>query len=153
VAMTEVFQLDLDEEILSHLADPDSVNALWADNLNPALIEDDFAEEVWLWTVVHMREHGRPPTPSVLADEFDLEFEEPLTTPGDLMDRLRERFMRNEARREMTKLGEVYKENPAAVPDLMLKLGRELSANRCWLDPARASAGRRSTITSTACVV
>jgi hypothetical protein len=49
-----------------------------------------------------------------------------LTSPGDLMDRLRERFIRNEARVQMGRLGEAYKENPAKVPDLMLKIGREL---------------------------
>jgi hypothetical protein len=128
MAMTEVYQLDLDEEILSHLADPESVNALWAENLNPALIEDEFAAEVWDWAIAHLRTHGKPPTPSVLADEFELDFAEPLTSPGDLMDRLRERFMRNSARAEMEKLGNAYKDNPAQVPELMLKLGRELSS-------------------------
>lgn len=126
--MTEVFQLDLDEEILSHLADPEGLNELWSEGLNLALIEDDFTEEVWQWAIAHLHDHGKAPTPSVLFDEFEIEFIEPLTTPGDLMDRLRERFMRNATRPEMEKLGDAYKADPASVPDMMLKIGRELSA-------------------------
>lgn len=128
MATMEIYQLDLDEEILSHLAIADSVQILWAENLRPELIEDDFIQGAWAWQMDHVREHGKPATASVLAEQFGLELAEPLTAVGDLLDRLRERFMKNRAREEMAKLTTVYKENPAAVPDTMLRIGRELSA-------------------------
>jgi hypothetical protein len=124
----EVFQLDLDDEILHHLGIAESVNVLWAEGLKADLIEDDFVEGVWEWVKEHIRAHGRPPTPSVLVDEFDLELDEPLTAVGDLLDRLAERFMRNKARSYMSRLGETYKADPAAVPEAMLQMGRELRA-------------------------
>lgn len=124
--MAEVFQIDLDEELLSHLTDPDSLNEIWGEHIDEDLIEDDFVRDVFRWQFAHLREHGKPATASVLADEFDLDFDEPLTAVGDLIERLRARYMRNNGRQHMEKLTDAYKEDPAKLVEVMPRVAREL---------------------------
>jgi hypothetical protein len=128
VAEIEVYNLDLDEELLSHLAIPDSVREIRADGIGPELIEDEFVRKVWDWQMAHLRKHGVPATPSVLADEFDIDFSSPLTVPEVLMDKMRERFTRNGSRMYMERVAKGYKEDPSKVADLLLSTGRELHA-------------------------
>lgn len=124
----EVYALDLDEEVLSHLAIPESLNVLWGEGVTSELLEDDFIAQVFDWQIAHMREHGKAATPSVLAEEFDLDFEDPLTDADDLIDRLRKRFMRNNSRKYMERIGKAYKEDPSQTPQMLLTVGRELTA-------------------------
>jgi hypothetical protein len=124
-ALTEVYTIDLDEELLSHLAIPESVQALWDEKIKDDLILDDFSKEVYAWQMNHLREHMRPATPSVLADEFDLDLADPLTAVGDLIERLRDRWVRNNARDYMEKIGDTYKEDPSAVPAVLIEVARE----------------------------
>jgi hypothetical protein len=128
VAEIEVYNLDLDEELLSHLAIPESVREIRADGISPELIEDEFVRKVWDWQFAHVRKHGVPATPSVLADEFDIDFSEPLTVPEVLLDRMRYRFTRNGARIKMESVGKGYQEDPSKVAELLLNAGRELSS-------------------------
>lgn len=124
--MTEIYALDLDEELLSHLALPDSLKVFREEEVSEELIEDDFVLNVWRWQIDHQREHGKPATASVLVDEFDLDLEDPLTAPGDLVDRLRDRYMTNHAREHMEKLSEAYKEDPYKLVEVMPRVSREL---------------------------
>jgi len=126
--MTEVYQLDLDEELLSHLADPESVQYLWHEEIDDDLIVDEGVREVFRWQMAHLREHEKPATASVLAEEFDLDLDEPLTAIGDLHTRLLERYMRNHARDYMEKISEAYKEDPALVVEVLPRVARELTA-------------------------
>jgi archaellum biogenesis ATPase FlaH len=123
----EIYAVDLEEEILSHLADPESVKLFRAERVPIDLIEDDDVAEIYKWQMAHVKEHGRPATPSVLADEFGLEFSEPLTAAGDLIDRLRARYVRNNAQRFMGKVADAYKADPQGVPATMVRVGREFS--------------------------
>jgi replicative DNA helicase len=124
--MTEVFAVDLDEELISHLAIPESWSALWDEEVSEELIEDEFAAEVFRWQLNHVREHGKPATASVLADEFDLDLDEPLTAAGDLVERLRDRYVRNNARRYMEQVSDAYKDDPAKVVEVLPRVAREL---------------------------
>lgn len=126
--MADVYSLDLDEELLSHLPDADSWIVIRGEGLNADLINDDDIRDIFLWQEQHIRREGKPATASVLAEEFDLEFDEPLTAIGDLLDRLRERYMRNQGRERLKVIGEAYKSDPSQIPNLLLKEGRELSA-------------------------
>lgn len=126
--MADVYALDLDEEFLSHLSDPESVALIWAEGVRPELLEDDFVRSVFTWQFRHLREHGKPATASVLAEEFDVDFEEPLTAVGDLVDRLRERFMRNNSRSYMERIVTAYKEDPSQTAEALIRTGRELQA-------------------------
>jgi hypothetical protein len=123
--VTEVYAIDLDEELLSHLAIPESVQALWDEKVKDELILDGFVKEVYDWQFAHVREHTKPATASVLAEEFDLDLDEPLTAVGDLIERLRDRWVRNNARDYMEKIGDSYKEDPALVPAVLVEVARE----------------------------
>lgn len=124
--MTEVYALDLDEELLSHLALAESIKVLRDEEVSEELIEDDFVREVFRWQFDHIHENKQPATPSVLADEFDLELTDPLTAPLDLVDRLRDRYMTNHAREHMEKLSKAYKEDPYKLVEVMPQVSREL---------------------------
>lgn len=127
MADNEVYALDLDEELLSHLPDPESWVVIRGETVSPSLIFDEDIREIFKWQDHHIREHGKPATASVLAEEFDLEFSDPLTAIGDLLDRLRERYMRREGRERLKIIGEAYKEDPAQIPNLLIKEGRGLA--------------------------
>lgn len=123
----EVYALDLDEEVLSHLANPESARTLWAEHVTTDLIEDDEIADMLLWQYAHMREHKQPATPDVLADQFDLEeINAPQTAVGDLLDRLRDRYMKNHAREHMEKISKAYKEHPANVLTVLPQVSREI---------------------------
>lgn len=126
--MSDVYALDLDEELLSHLPDPESWVVIRGEGLKSDLILDDDIREIYKWQDHHIRREGKPATASVLAEEFDLELDEPLTAIGDLIDRLRERYMRNQGRERLKVIGEKYKEDPGQIPNMLVKEGRELAA-------------------------
>lgn len=126
-ASGEVYALDLDWDLVLHLANPDSVRALQAERLSTKVLEDDFAVKVFQWQLSHIRKHGHPATATVLEDEFpDLVLEEPQTAIGDLIQRLRDRYMKNEGRRALRDIAKLAGENPTAVASEMLRVGKEL---------------------------
>lgn len=122
----EVFALDLDEEVLCHLADSESVERLWAEHVGGELIEDDEIRDMLLWQYQHRREYGRPATASVLAEEFDLDLQEPETVVDDLILRLKDRWMRNHVREHMEKISAAYKEDPPLVLEVLPQVSREI---------------------------
>jgi hypothetical protein len=127
--------LDLDDEIIFHLANPDSVNELRAEQISTKLIYDKFARAVFEWQMGHVREHGRPATRLVLEDEFDgsqedlpaLQILEPETVVGDLISRLRERYIRNEGKASCKRNSLVSVEHPLDLPRSMMAEGRRLA--------------------------
>lgn len=124
----EVYQLDLDEEFLSHLAISDSVDVIRDEEVDFELIEDDFVAQVYQWQLDHIRDHRIAATPSVLAEQFDLDIVEPLTAIGDLIVRLKDRWLRNNTRNFMERLGGAYKEDPAKVLVELPKIAQEMLA-------------------------
>lgn len=124
----EVLALDLDWDLISHLALPQSVGVLRAEQFTVDLIEDHLAKEVFLWQMNHQREHGAPATASVLEDQFDtVTITTPQTSIGDLIERIRARYMRNQGREIAKQISLAVIENPLDAPKLMLRGGRELS--------------------------
>lgn len=124
--MTEVYQIDLDEELLSHLAIEESSRRIWAEKIDLDLIQDEFVKSVYEWQINHIREEKKPATASVLAEEFDLDFEEPLTAIGDLIDRIRDRWIKNNARSHMERVAEAYKKDPRSVVQVLPEVAREI---------------------------
>lgn len=119
--------LDLDEELLSHLGTPEAWTVINSEGLSTELINDPFVIDVFNWQRAHLREHHKVATPEVLADQFPtLEIFEPQTVIGDLIDRLRERYAKNQQREKLSQLLDIQKNDPLAVPEALLKYGREL---------------------------
>lgn len=123
--MTEIFALDLDWDFVLHIARPASLDVLRSERFPIELLEDDLAKTVYQWQLDHLRKHGVPATPSVLEDQFpDLRFEDPQTTIGDLIERLRNRYAKNEGRKAIR---EISKGDPSTFGAEMLRRGKELT--------------------------
>ena len=128
VTTPTVYQLDLDEEVLAHLPRLESWNIFQGEGFSGDLIEDPEVRRVFDWQTRHLRDHHCLATVTVLADEFDLDFRNPDTAPGDLLDRLRERYMNNQGRKALRHIVEdVYANDPLDVPKALIKVGRELT--------------------------
>lgn len=124
----EVVALDLDWDLILHLANPDSVSYLQGEQAGLPLIEDELARDVYLFQTNHLREHGHVAAASVLEDEFpDVTIDDPQTAIGDLLERLRERYMRNQGREVIKGLARLASEDPLAVAKEMLRQGRQLA--------------------------
>lgn len=127
--MTEVnsvYNLDLDEELLAHLPDPEAWLVLREEGFKETLIKDKEVKEIYLWAQTHLRDHSKPATASVLSDEFDLEFEDPQTAIGDLIDRLRQRYMKESGREALKEIGEKYNEDPLQIGKVLVQKGKML---------------------------
>lgn len=119
--------VDPDIELLSHLPDPEAWIVLRGEKFRDELIEDDAVRTIYQWADQHYREHKEVATASVLDDEFEIEFTEPETAIGDLIERMRKRYMKNRGRKALRDIGERFKEDPTSVPKLLLQQGKELS--------------------------
>lgn len=127
--MPETWALDKDEEFLAHLVNPDSWAVIQGEGVTEDLIEDDEIKVIFRWQKQHVRKHGRIATATVLADEFDLEFDQPETAIGDLLDRMRERYMRNQGRQALVEIVEEQRRgDPLEVPQMLVRRGRELTS-------------------------
>lgn len=126
--MSDYHVLDLDEDLLSHLPDPDSWVTLNGEGFSPDLIEDEFVREAFVWQRQHIRKHGQPATTLVLNDHFELDLAEPEAAIGDLIDRLRNRYAKNQGREALVEIARLQKEDPTSVPAALLRKGRELNA-------------------------
>lgn len=123
-----VVQLDLDWDLIMHLADPESVSTLRAERLAMDVIEDGLAKEAYKWQMDHVRKHGTSATASVLEAQFDeVQIDRPQTQIGDLVTRLRERYAKNAARRAIKEMVELSSQEPLAVGAQMLRVGKTLT--------------------------
>ena len=119
--------LDYPLQLYYHLPDPDSWSVLIAEGFSTDLLWDDEAiAEIYNWAAEHLKEHGVPPSVAVLEDEFDIEWTEPETTIGDLIERLRKDYMVHEGRKSLEKLGTQFNEDPMLVAHVGLPMMRGL---------------------------
>lgn len=124
----DVVQLDLDYDLILHLADPESVKALRAERLSIDVLQDEEAKTIYRWQMNHLREHGSPANASVLEDEFaNVDISEPLTKIGDLITRLRQRYAKNAARQAIREMVDLSSNEPLAVGAEMLRVGKTLT--------------------------
>jgi replicative DNA helicase len=126
--------LDLDDEIIFHLAIPESVDEMRKEQIGTKLIYDKFTRTVYDWQMQHVRDHGKPATALVLEDEFDgsqedlpaLQILRPETAIGDLITRLRERHVRNEGKASAKRISNTVVEAPLEVARVMVSEGKRL---------------------------
>lgn len=120
-SMEETAVLDLDWDLLNHLAVPNSVDRLRAERVTEDLIEDEHTAEVYNWVIEHAREHGKSPTAVVIEDEYpDVgELEDPQTVIDDLIGRLRLRYVKNQGRDSLDDLIEQYTDDPTGLVERM----------------------------------
>lgn len=124
----EIYALDLDWDLISHLGIAESVEALRSEGVTSELIEDELASRVFDWQMKHLRELKKPATASVLEAEFsEIRIESPQTVIDDLIVRLRERYGRNQGREAVRKMAGKAIEDPVALGAEMLREGRRLT--------------------------
>ncbi len=124
-----ILDLDIDWDFLNHLAIPDSWATLKSEAFSSELLEDEYAIRIYDWQNAHAREHALPAKGSVLEDQFDdLVLEAPQTAIGDLLIRLRARYLKNYGRDAIRGIGAIYKDDPLETGPAMIRKGRELVA-------------------------
>lgn len=124
----QIFALDLDWDLINHLALPESVMVLRSEKIRVDLLEDPLAEKVFEWQMAHVREHGQAATASVLEDQFDeIRIEAPQTAVLDLIGRLRSRYGRNKGKEVVRKAADMALDDPTSLGTEMIKEGRRLA--------------------------
>lgn len=119
--------LDLDWELLCHLGNPDSFNTMLGEQFAADLIVEASVRSVFEWQVRHTRKHRRPATAKVIEDQFGVQLEDPQTTIGDLIERLRKRYVRNESQEVHEEIAKATVQDPLSVPKMFLQEGRRLN--------------------------
>lgn len=123
----EILAFDLDWDLVNHLAIPESVTYLLAEEITTDHIEDEDVSAIYEWQLEHRRDYGIPATASVIEEEWDIGIDKPLSVVEDLVQRLRTRWMKNHGKDALLKLGDAFLEDPTEVPRLMVQTGRELA--------------------------
>lgn len=126
-SLNEVTVLDLDWDLILHLADVDSWHRLQSEQFSDELIEDPLAEKVWNFQVAHVAKHGAPASASVLEDQFsEVSIDTPQSAIGDLIERFRSRYVRNSGQAAIEEIAKLTTSDPLAVAKQMLDEGRRL---------------------------
>lgn len=124
----EITQLDLDYDLFCHLADEKSIERLRAERVTSELIEDSEIAAAFEWQIEHIRDHGTPASGTVIEEEWEgLSLNPPQTAIGDLIERIRERYMRNQGRTAIRNLYERAYADPLTVAKDMQREGRRLA--------------------------
>lgn len=130
VAVTEeskIYELDIDLDLINHLAKRESVYRFQAERVQERVIKDPLAIKVFRWQMQHLRDCGEPATAAVLEDEFaDIAIETPETHINDLIQRLRKRYLKNEGRRHVEELANLTVLEPLDVAREMQRRARDL---------------------------
>jgi hypothetical protein len=126
--------LDLDFDLVCHMADQDSWRVIRTEQFSDRLLEEPIAQNIFRWQSQHYAENGFPATRAVLEDEFEgLEIEEPKTAIRDLISRLRRRYVRNQGQEVIETLADTLVSDPFDVAKKLLQEGRtmaDLTVNR-----------------------
>lgn len=123
----EIYELDIDLEVINHLPHRDSVAKMQQEQIKPELIRDELARKVFKWQMQHLRDYGEPATSSVIEDEFgDVSLDDPETNVVDLIIRLRTRYLRNEGKEAVKRIAEIAVDEPLETAQEMARESRRL---------------------------
>lgn len=94
--MTDI-ALDIEQEFINHLADQSSVEFFLREGIASELLINPLAKSVYHFVQKHFTDTGKVPTQRVLESEFkNVHFEDVETAPHYVVEKLRERYQRNE---------------------------------------------------------
>ena len=124
----KTYNLDLDAEFINHLAVKESVSGIQSEQVATELLEDKTARDIFYWQLEHIKEHGEAASGAVLQDQFPRwNFEQPQSAIKDLIDRLRERFVRNSGREAVRRIADMTVVEPLEMAKAMIEEGRGLA--------------------------
>lgn len=89
-------QLNIEEEFINHLAVPKGAEFIIRDGVTEQLILSPKNKAIYAFVRHYYSESGQVPTPTVLQEEFNITVIEPQTTVNWIVDKLRERYKKNE---------------------------------------------------------
>ncbi len=130
---TEYVGLVLEDQLLDHLATPEGALAVWKERLDPEVIpaSDEGIREALKFVVGYIDQYREPPTAAILADETGYDsFQEPEAPIEYVIERLRDRFRRQQVKAVTTKVGRLSADPEAAMNFAMEEFGRIKSATQ-----------------------
>lgn len=110
--------LVLEDQLLDHLATPEGAMAIWKERLDPAVIpeNEEGIREALKFVQRYIDEYRMPPDVSVFADETGYEeFNEPVAPIEYVIERLRDRYQRQQLKQVNTKIARLSKDPEAAL--------------------------------------
>ena len=110
--------LVLEDELLDHLAKPESAMVIWKEQLDPELLaEGDVGiRQALVFVQEYIEEHRMAPDISVIAAEVGYEdFQEPRTPVEYVIAKLRERYQRQSLKRTITKIARLAEDPKEAL--------------------------------------
>lgn len=110
---TEYAGVVLEDQLLDHLATPEGATMVWRERLHPEVIaeEDQGIRDALSFVIEYMDRYREPPDVSVLMEETGYDaFEEPIAPIEYVIERLRERYQRQQLKRTITKMARLSKE-------------------------------------------
>lgn len=140
--MTETFYegLILDEELLDHLAIPESVLELRKERFDVDWISENEKEirRVFLFVFAHLKEYGVPPSAAILVREQGAEFREPQAPISYVIDQFKRRYQRREAQKTIKAVSRLVAPNPTEAVDVAFRefsrLRKEMTEHRYVVD-------------------
>ena len=119
--MKEFPGLVLDDQVLDHLATPEGAMALWRERVNPELISEsnDGIRDALAFVYEYIDQYNEAPDIAILSEETGYDqFEDPIAPIEYVIDELRERNIRQQLKKTVTKIGRM-----ASSPQEALHLG------------------------------
>lgn len=121
--------LDLDNEFINHLVIPESFTRIRDEQVDPVLLEDDYARQIYEFQLEHFHNHRIPASIAVIQDSFsDYNISVVQTVIDDLISRIRNRYARNEGRNAILDLTNIYSIDPSLLARELLDKGRKLNS-------------------------
>lgn len=88
--------LDIELELINHLVIKESVEFVIRDGVSTDILYTPKYKAIYVFVQGYYSETGQIPTPAVLQSEFKIEISEPQSTINWVVDKLRERYQRNQ---------------------------------------------------------
>lgn len=111
--MTDV-DLSLEDELIDHLADPESAMEIYKARFSPDLLNGGETDGRMMldYVVKHIEEHGEAPAPEVISHALGGTFADPVSSVGWLIDEFRARHRRNNAKKVTKKVASLVVADP-----------------------------------------
>jgi len=112
--MTESAMLNIENEFVNHLLDQTDLEFILREGVSPELLVSPLSKSIYNFVQHHFTETGKTPSKKVLEAEFSaFAFEDPETTAHYVVDKLRERFQKNEVGKVLTDVAQVADKDPS----------------------------------------
>lgn len=116
----ETVALNIEQEFISHLADKAALEFILREGVSVDLLLGAQTKTIYEFVQKHFNDTGHAPTKRVLESEFpSAEFEVPETTPHYVVDKLRDRYQRNEVGRVIEDVAVVAQSDPKEAMNIL----------------------------------